>query len=585
MILAKEAMRGNGRKKKLDRYDGPAGGWGSLKSLAGTLAREQTVFKGPPALLHQNKHGGFACVSCAWAKPEHPRVFEFCENGAKATAAEITAKRATPAFFAEHTLTELENWSDHDLEAVGRLTHPLKWDRRTDRYLPIAWETAFQEIGDRLKTLAPREVVFYASGRASLEATYMYQLFARLYGSNNLPDSSNMCHESTSVALPLSIGVPVGTVTLDDFTKTDFIFFFGQNVGSNSPRMLHSLQEASCRGAEIVTFNPFRERGLERFTNPQAPAEMLMLKSTRISSHYYQVKAGGDLAAIAGICKALLDLARDDQRDSQNQILDLEFIRDHTHGFDEFRPWLADLSWTVIEQKSGLSRDILERVARLYGKSSRAMAVYGMGITQHRSGVENVEMLVNLLLLKGNIGKPGAGICPVRGHSNVQGQRTVGMTEKPELAPLDRLAAQYSFEPPRWTGLATVDACKGMLDGKVRGFMALGGNFVRAVPEQQKMEQSWRHLELSVHIATKLNRSHVIHGENAYLLPCLGRLESDLQQGIAKTVSVETALASFTRHMDAFLQPAIHCFPNRRSLPGWPRRRLAIRETCPGPLG
>src|SRR3979409_2331522 len=300
-------------------YEHPSGGWGSVRSLAKSLARDHVPFRGPRVLLKQNKPDGFACVSCAWAQPADPRVFEFCENGAKATTWEITSKRVTPRFFAIHTVSELEQWDDHHLEAAGRLTHPMRWDPATDKYVPVEWETAFEEIGRELRALNPESAVFYTSGRASLETAFMYGLFARAYGNNNLPDSSNMCHETTSVALPESIGVPVGTCTLDDFAHTDCIFFFGQNVGTSSPRMLHQLQEAVKRGVPIVTFNPLRERGLVEFVNPQSPAEMLVKPPTRITSQYHQVKTGGDTAAMMGIAKALFDLEAKDAQAGRGQ--------------------------------------------------------------------------------------------------------------------------------------------------------------------------------------------------------------------------------------------------------------------------
>jgi molybdopterin-dependent oxidoreductase alpha subunit len=295
-------------------YEAPTGGWGSVRSLARSLGREYVPFTGTRVLLKQNKVDGFMCVSCAWAKPADPRVFEFCENGAKATTWEITHKRATPDFFAQHTVADLEKWDDHQLEAAGRLTHPMRWDRETDKYVPVEWATAFEEIGRELRALDPERAVFYTSGRASLETAFMYGLFARAYGNNNLPDSSNMCHETTSVALPESIGVPVGTCTLDDFAHTDCIFFFGQNVGTSSPRMLHQLQEAVKRGVPIVTFNPLRERGLVEFVNPQSPAEMLIKSPTQITSQYHQVKTGGDTAAMMGVAKVLLDLDEEASR-------------------------------------------------------------------------------------------------------------------------------------------------------------------------------------------------------------------------------------------------------------------------------
>ncbi|MEN3238357.1 FdhF/YdeP family oxidoreductase [Methylobacterium ajmalii] len=524
-------------------YTGPAGGWGSARSLTEILLREQIPLSGAAMLMHQNKADGFMCVSCAWAKPDKPAVFEYCENGAKATAWEVTRKRVTADFFARHTVTELEGWRDYDLEEEGRLTEPMRWDAASDRYLPVSWQTAFDEIGAELKALDPTSAVFYASGRASLEASYMYGLLARLHGSNNLPDSSNMCHESTSVALPESIGSPVGTVLLKDFEQTDCILFFGQNPGSNAPRMLHPLQEASRRGVPIITFNPFRERGLESFTNPQAPLEMLTRSETRISSQYLQVKAGGDLGALYGLCKALLEADEAARRDDGAPLVDAAFIAEHTRGFEAFAASVRGTSWDEIERRSGLTRTALAQAARTYGRARSAMGVYGMGLTQHRMGVETVQVLVNLLLLRGNIGRPGAGICPVRGHSNVQGQRTVGITEKPELVPSDKLKALYGFEPPQEKGLNTVEACEGILDGSVRAFVALGGNFIRAVPETVLMEAAWRKLRLTVQVSTKLNRNHVIHGEIAYILPCLGRIEIDAQPGGRQAVTMEDSTA------------------------------------------
>lgn len=520
-------------------YEAPAGGWGSVQSLARTLTRQRIPLSGARLLMNQNKPDGYMCVSCAWAKPASPRRFEFCENGAKATAWETTAKRVGPEFFTAHTVKELERWPDHDLEELGRLTHPLRWDKGSDTYSPVSWQEAFQEIGRELRSIDPHALVMYTSGRASLEASYMYQLFGRMLGTNNFPDSSNMCHESTSVALPESIGVPVGTVTLEDFEKTDGIFFFGQNVGTSSPRMLHPLQDASRRGAPIVTFNPLRERGLERFTNPQAPGEMLSLSETRISSQYHQVKAGGDNAAIMGMCKALL--AADDQAKTSGRqpVLDWAFIGEHTHGFEEFAGAVRSTPWERLERRSGLTRSAMEAAAAVYARCHAVIGIYGMGLTQHRTGVENVQMLVNLLLMRGNIGRIGAGICPVRGHSNVQGQRTVGITEKPKLVPLDKLAEIYAFEPPRWEGLSTVDACQGILRGEVKGFISLGGNFVRAIPERNAMEEAWRNLRLTVQISTKLNRSHIVHGEISYILPCLGRIEVIAETTGPQAVSME----------------------------------------------
>lgn len=554
-------------------YTGPEGGYGSLKSVSSILLRERVPVKAGNALTLQNKPKGFMCVSCAWAKPSKPHPAEFCENGAKATAWEVTSKRTDQAFFARHTLTELEAWRDHDLEVAGRLTHPMRWDPDSDRYLPVSWEIAFQEIARELKALQPREAVFYTSGRASLETSYMYQLFARIYGSNHLPDSSNMCHESSSVALPQSIGSSVGTVTLQDFEGCDCIFFIAQNVGTSSPRMLHQLQDAVRRGVKIITINPLRERGLERFTNPQSPSEMLTGEETQISSQYLQVKNGGDIAALFGICKAVIEI--DDAaalhkkvvgsdahpKDPTNaadvafaasiaaadtkRVLDHGFINEHTEGFETFAAAVRAHNWVELEAVSGLSRAQMTEAATTYVQSAATLGIYGMGLTQHAHGVDNVHMVINLLLLRGNIGKAGAGVCAVRGHSNVQGQRTVGITEKPELVPLDKLASQYGFEPPRWKGHSTVDACEAMIKSQVKAFVCLGGNVLRAAPETEAVEAAWRQLRLTVQVATKLNRSHVVHGEIAYLLPCLGRLEIDEQASGPQAVSTESSVAHF----------------------------------------
>lgn len=518
-------------KAKFKPYRGPSGGWGSAYAVGNILLRERAPFSTSHALFKQNRPiDGFACVSCAWAKPHPSKPLAFCENGAKATAWETTSLRCTPEFFASHRLSELRNWSDYQLEQQGRLTHPLRWDAASDRYLPVSWQQAFAEIGAELKNLAnPDEAVFYASGRASLEASYMWQLFARAYGTNNLPDSSNMCHESSSVALPESIGVPVGTVTLNDFANADCILIFGHNTSSNSPRLLHDLEAARQRGAPILTFNPLRERGLERFTDPQSPMQMLTGTSLVITNHYHQVAIGGDVAAIAGICKALLQMDDEDCRNGQSSVLDRAFIEQHTLGFEEFERSIRDYDWATLERRSGLTRGAMEAAATVYAGCKRVIALYGMGLTQHRHGVLNVQMLVNLLLMRGNMGKEGAGICPVRGHSNVQGQRTVGITEKVEQVPVDKLLEQFDLEVPTQDGVSTVDACEGVLAGRIKTFVSLGGNFIRAAPDTDRLEPAWSQLRLSVQIVTKLNRSALVHGKKAYLLPCLGRTEIDMQ--------------------------------------------------------
>ncbi|PZN93103.1 MAG: formate dehydrogenase [Alphaproteobacteria bacterium] len=569
-------MTGPKDNPEIEEYSGPSGGFGSLGSVARKLIEEQ-VPDAAVTLGHQNKPDGYMCVSCAWAKPAKPLPFEYCENGAKATAWEVTRKRADQKFFETHTMAELETWPDHDLEEAGRLTMPMRWDPETDRYRPVPWETAFAEIGRELQALQddPDQTIFYVSGRASLEASYMFQLLARMYGTNNLPDSSNMCHESTSVALPESIGVSVGTVTLQDFETTDLMIYLGHNVATNAPRMLHQFQDARKRGAGIISINPLRERGLERFVDPQSPKQMLTQNETIISDTILQVAVGGDIAALTGICKALVAMDDDCERvgkagptdreallaetdddggfsikagaaaERSRRVLDHDFIAEHTQGFEAFADYCRSADWAEIEQVSRLNRAELQAVATQYAAADKVMGIYGMGLTQHVHGTETVQMLVNLLLLRGNIGKSGAGICPVRGHSNVQGQRTVGITEKPELAPLDKLKELYDFEPPRHEGYTTVTGCEAMIAGKVKAFVALGGNFTRAVPDIPRVEDAWRQLRLTVAIATKLNRSHLIHGEVAYLLPCLGRIEIDEQASGPQAVSIESSLAQF----------------------------------------
>ncbi len=543
---------------RFEPYSHPAGGWGSISEVATHLLRQGATLKGGRALLKQNKPDGFACVSCAWAKPAHPHAAEFCESGAKATAWELTSRRAPPTFFAGHTLSELRAWGDHELEHAGRLTAPLRYDATSDRYVEVAWDEAFEAIGVELRALRavdPKSVVFYASGRASLEASYLYQLFARLYGNNNLPDSSNMCHESTSVALPKTIGVPVGTVVLDDFEHTDAIFFFGQNVGTNSPRMLHQLQDARKRGVPIVTFNPLRETGLVKFANPQSPVEMLSTAETTISTQYLQVKIGGDLAAITGMCKWLVEADDAALAAGAARVVDAAFIAEHTHGYEAFAACVRAADWAEIEHESGLTREALSEAAATFAAARAVIGIYGMGLTQHRRGVLNVQMLSNLLLLGGHIGREGAGICPVRGHSNVQGQRTVGITEKPELAPLAKLKELYGFEPPSEKGLNTVEACEGILDGSVKGFIGLGGNFARAVPDTQRIEAAWTAQRLTVHVSTTLNRTHLLPGAVCYLLPCLGRIEFDRQASGKQTVSMEDSTGCM-HASDAAVEPA-----------------------------
>ncbi|SDF16262.1 FdhF/YdeP family oxidoreductase [Limimaricola pyoseonensis] len=527
------------QREELPHYDAPAGGWGSLQSVARHLGQDRPDKGALDTLMRQNKPGGHMCTSCAWAKPPNPHVAEFCENGAKATLWDLTRDRCTPDFFARHTVEELKGFSDYELEMQGRLTHPMRYDPETDKYVETTWDAAFAGIGERLKALDPKSVVFYASGRASLETSYLYALFARLYGHNNLPDSSNMCHETTSVGLKEVTGSPVGTCVLSDFDHCDLILFFGQNTGTNSPRFLHPLRAAKKRGCRIVTFNPVREAGLVTFRDPQNPVEMLAGAETQISDRYLQVRPGGDIAALMGLCKRVLEI----DGEQGGGVLDRTFMAQHTSGWPEFEKMVRDTPWPEIERASGLSQEDLAEVGEMYAESEKVIGIYGMGLTQHVHGSLNIAMLVNLLLMRGNIGREGAGISPVRGHSNVQGQRTVGISEKPDLVPLDKLEEMFGFTAPRDEGTTTVEAVKGVMDGTVKGFVSLGGNFARAIPDIGRADPAWAGLDINVQIATKLNRSHLLVGKETWLLPCLVRAEEDMQATGPQAVSMEDSLS------------------------------------------
>jgi molybdopterin-dependent oxidoreductase alpha subunit len=457
-------------------YESPAGGWGALQATAKALREQSVVLKGSEALLSMNQPDGFDCPGCAWPDPKHTSSFEFCENGAKAVAFELTSRRVTRHFFAAHTVRELEQHSDYWLEEQGRLTGPMRYHASSERYVPIGWEEAFALIGRELRALeSPDHAEFYTSGRTSNEAAFLYQLFVRRFGTNNFPDCSNMCHESTSVGLPESIGIGKGTVILDDFSHADAIFVIGQNPGTNSPRMMTELRNASRRGAPIVVLNPLRERALERFAAPQDPIEMVTLSSTGIASEYCQVKVGGDVASLKGIMKLVLEAHDKALRAGAEPVLDVDFIEQHTHGFSAFAEDLHRTDWNDILRTSGLSREQIEHVATIYMKAKAVIICYGMGITQHRHGSENVQQIANLLLLRCNFGRPGAGICPVRGHSNVQGDRTVGVDEKPKAELLDQIQRVFGFNPPRAHGHAVVDAVQAMIDGTAKVFIGLGG--------------------------------------------------------------------------------------------------------------
>ncbi|ENG2947263.1 FdhF/YdeP family oxidoreductase [Enterobacter cloacae] len=531
-------------------YDGPAGGWGALKATAIAVRTQMDALEAPATLLRTNQPDGFDCPGCAWPDKEHKSTFQFCENGAKAVTWEATSKRVTPEFLAHNTVTSLLAKSDFELEGYGRLTHPLRYDPASDTFRPVEWEDAFGRIGEVLRGLEPDQVEFYTSGRASNEAAWLFQLFAREYGTNNFPDCSNMCHEATSVGLPRSIGIGKGTVSLDDFDKTELVISIGHNPGTNHPRMMGTLHELARRGVPIIVLNPLRERALERFADPQSVIEMATYSSTDIASTYFQVKAGGDAAALKGIAKHLLQMEA-----GRGNVLDHAFIAEHTQGFEDFAADIAQTNWDAIERESGLSQAALKQVADAYAKSNATIITYGMGITQHNKGTSNVRLIADVLLLRGNIGKPGAGICPLRGHSNVQGNRTVGISEKPTPAFLNRLKEVFGFEPPSHHGHDAVQATQAMIDGRARALICLGGNFAVAMPDHENGFPAMSKLDLSVHVGTKLNRTHLLVGKETFILPCLGRTELDMQASGRQSITVEDSM-SMVHASSGKLKPA-----------------------------
>ncbi|HKT27368.1 FdhF/YdeP family oxidoreductase [Dyella sp.] len=525
-------------------YDGPAGGWGALRAVAKAIGGQMAIGRETAALRRVNKPAGFDCPGCAWPDPKHTSSFEFCENGAKAVSWEATAKRVRPEFFAANTVTSLWDLSDYALESLGRITHPMAYDANTDTYVAIEWSKAMQRIGEALRAVPdPRMAEFYTSGRASNEAAFLYQIFVREYGANNFPDCSNMCHEATSVGLPQSIGVGKGTVTLDDFDHCDALFCIGHNPGTNHPRMLATLREVARRGVPIIAVNPLPERGLERFTSPQDPVEMVAGMSTPIASTYYQIRSGGDLAMLKGVMKWLFNEDRSATSKGVGGVLDHEFIREHTTGIDVLKADIDATSWDAIVARCGLSREEIEAIAKVYAKAKRVIVCYGMGITQHAHGTENVQQIANLLLLRGNIGREGAGICPLRGHSNVQGNRTVGITEKPNDALIAGIQRAFGFTAPKEHGHDAVRAIQAIRDGQSKVLISLGGNLAVAMSDPEATFAALRNLDMAVHITTKLNRSHLLIGKQSIILPCLGRTELDVQTEGPQSITVEDSMS------------------------------------------
>ncbi|MBQ0864938.1 FdhF/YdeP family oxidoreductase [Streptomyces sp. A73] len=498
------------------------------------MARQQMGVKRTAlTLLRVNQKDGFDCPGCAWPEGDKRHTAEFCENGAKAVAEEATTRRVTRDFFAAHPVTDLAQRSGYWLGQQGRLTEPMYLPEGGERYEPISWDDAFALIAGELRALAsPDEAVFYTSGRTSNEAAFLYQLFAREFGTNNLPDCSNMCHESSGSALTETLGVGKGSVLLEDLYKADLIIVAGQNPGTNHPRMLSALEKAKAGGAKIITVNPLPEAGMERFKNPQT-AKGLAAGGTPLTDLFLQIRLGGDQALFRALNRMILE---------RDGAVDTEFVREHTHGFEEFAQAARATDWDATPAATGLERAEIERALELVLASRRTVVCWAMGLTQHKHSVPTIREVVNFLLLRGNIGRPGAGVCPVRGHSNVQGDRTMGIFERPAPAFLDALEKEFGFAPPREHGYDVVRAIRAMRDGLVKVFFAMGGNFVAASPDTQVTEAAMRRARLTVHVSTKLNRSHCVTGARALILPTLGRTERDTQRGGDQFVTVEDSM-------------------------------------------
>jgi len=518
-------------------YGHAAGGLDAVRSTVAYTAATAGLARGVRALLRVNQTEGFDCPSCAWPDPEHRATVEFCENGARAVADEVTRRRVTPEFFAQWSIARLAEQSDAWLNAQGRLTHPMVRDEGAAHYRPISWEETFARLGLRLRSLEhPDRAVFYTSGRTSNEAAFLYQLLARVLGTNNLPDCSNMCHESSGVGLGESIGIGKGTVTLADFSLADAIFVIGQNPGTNHPRMLSALREAKLRGCKIVAINPLREAGLVRFAHPQKLRDLAM-GGVELTDLSLRVRVGGDIALLKGIMKAMLEA----ERERPGEGFDHAFIEEHTVGYSNLVADLDATSWPEIEAGAGVPLAEIQAAAAIALSSRATIATWAMGLTQHRHGVANVQTVVNFLLLRGNLGRPGAGVCPVRGHSNVQGDRTMGICERPP-AWTGALEQAFGFSAPREPGFDTVGAIEAMHRGSVDVFFALGGNFLSATPDTLFTAEALRRCQITAHVSTKLNRAHLVTGREAFVLPCLGRTEADLQGGVAQFVTVENSM-------------------------------------------
>ncbi|MEZ5040849.1 MAG: FdhF/YdeP family oxidoreductase [Saprospiraceae bacterium] len=487
-----------------------------------------------------NQKGGFDCPGCAWPDPDDDRskLGEYCENGIKAISEEASKKRITADFFANHSVAEMRSWSDFEIGKKGRLTEPMFLRKGATHYEPISWEKAFAITAEHLNGLqSPHEAIFYTSGRTSNEAAFLYQLFVREYGTNNLPDCSNMCHESSGKGLTATLGIGKGSVTLADIYEAEVVIVMGQNPGTNHPRMLSALERCKENGGKIISINPLPEAGLINFVNPQRPSKILR-GGTDLTDLFLQVKINGDVALL----KAIMLLLWYQEKSNPGSAFDFDFIVAKTEGYEGFLEDLKQYDFNTLAEASGVARDKIKEAVELIRRHNKIIVCWAMGLTQHENGVANIQEIVNLLLLKGAIGKPGAGTCPVRGHSNVQGDRTVGIWESPPAAFLDKLEATFGFKAPREHGYSVIDAIKAMHDGRAKVFFAMGGNFISATPDTAYTAEALKRCDLTVHVSTKLNRSHLIHGKQALILPCLGRTEKDRQGAVEQFVSVENSM-------------------------------------------
>ncbi|BCT76400.1 formate dehydrogenase [Sinomonas cyclohexanicum] len=525
---------------RVERPERSAAGIPSLiASIPPALGRMGTA-RSVTALLNMNQKDGFDCMSCAWPDPPERKVAEFCENGAKAVTWEADRLTVPSAFWAEHSVTELRERTEYWLGQQGRLVEPVYKPADSDRYHPVSWDDAFGIIARELKALdSPDQATFYTSGRTSNEAAFAYQLFVRAFGTNNLPDCSNMCHESTGAAMGETIGVGKSAISYEDFAKSDLIIIMGQNPGTCHPRMLTALEEAKLAGAQIVAVNPLPEAGLINFKNPQRPRGLIG-HGTDLADQFLQIRLAGDMALMQAVSKRVLDA----EAAAPGTVLDHDFLREHCQGLDEFRAHLATLDPDEVRAATGLHDEEIDELAARYLAADKVIITWAMGLTQHKKAVPTIKEIINLLLLRGNIGKPGAGPSPIRGHSNVQGDRTMGIWEKMPDPFLDALQKEFGFSPPRPHGLDAVQSIRALADGRVKAFIALGGNLVSAISDTAVAEEGMTRARLSVSISTKLNRTHAFVGAEALILPTLGRTEVDAQESGPQFVSIEDTVCA-----------------------------------------